>query len=83
MTWLPPIQVQTIYYHVITYIIFTFSSSKEKLPAVDTLLQAQQLKDVTKILPSIGNAPKTLPFDNGTNFKPVQPKVSIVCDVST
>ncbi|XP_063686041.1 uncharacterized protein LOC134819819 isoform X1 [Bolinopsis microptera] len=50
-------------------------SSKEKLPAVDTLLQAQQLKDVTKILPSIGNAPKTLPFDNGTNFKPVQPKV--------
>ena len=23
----------------------------------------------------MGNAPKTLPFDNGTNFKPVQPKV--------
>ncbi|KAL5262006.1 hypothetical protein ACHWQZ_G007645 [Mnemiopsis leidyi] len=53
----------------------SIENSKEKLPAVDTLLPAQHLKEVTKILPSMGNAPKTLPFDNGTNFKPVQPKV--------
>ena len=45
-----------------------------KLPTVDTL-SSTQLKDISKILPNISSAPKNLPLDSGSNFKPIQPKV--------